>query len=110
RRVTPHLYTPEQITRLMAAADDLAPPLLAANWRTLIGLLVVTGLRVGEACRLARDDVDLDEGILTIRDSKFDKSRQVTSATSSRTSNRRTTHNVRPRVAALLGMSAMPRR
>jgi Site-specific recombinase XerD len=77
RRVTPHLFTPEQITRLLAAADGLTPPLLAANWRTLIGLLVVTGLRVGEACRLDRDDVDLHEGILTIRDSKFDKSRQV---------------------------------
>jgi len=77
RRVTPHLYTPEQIAALMAAADQLNPPLLAANWRTLIGLLAVTGLRTGEACRLNRDDVDLGQGILTVRDSKFGKSRQV---------------------------------
>jgi integrase len=77
RRVTPHLYTPEQIAALMAATDQLNPPLLAANWRTLIGLLAVTGLRTAEACRLDRDDVDLGQGILTVRDSKFGKSRQV---------------------------------
>jgi integrase len=77
RRVTPHLYAPEQIGALLAAADQLNPPLLAANWRTLIGLLAVTGLRTGEACRLDRDDVDLGQGILTVRDSKFGKSRQV---------------------------------
>jgi integrase/recombinase XerD len=41
-RVTPHLYTAEQIAALMATADQLNPPLLAANWRTLIGLLAVT--------------------------------------------------------------------
>jgi integrase/recombinase XerD len=77
RRVTPHLYTPEQIAALMTAAGRLNPPLLAANWRTLIGLLAVTGLRTGEACRLDHDDVDLSQGLLTVRDSKFGKSRQV---------------------------------
>jgi integrase/recombinase XerD len=77
RRVTPHLYTPEQIAALMAAADALTPRLLAVNWRTVIGLLAVTGLRTGELCRLDRTDVDLGQGILTIRDSKFGKSRQV---------------------------------
>lgn len=77
RRVIPHLYTPAQIAALMSAAEALNPPLLAANWRTLIGLLAVTGLRTGEACRLDRDDVDLGQGILTVRDSKFGKSRQV---------------------------------
>jgi integrase len=77
RRVTPHLYTPGQIIALMAAADALRPRLLAVNWRTTLGLLAVTGLRTGELCRLDRTDVDLDQGILTIRDSKFGKSRQV---------------------------------
>jgi integrase len=77
RRVTPHLYTTEQIAALMIAAGQLNPPLLAANWRTLIGLLAVTGLRTGEACRLDHDDVDLGQGLLTVRDSKFGKSRQV---------------------------------
>jgi integrase/recombinase XerD len=47
------------------------------TWRTLISLLAATGLRVGEACGLDRDDVDLESGVLTVRDSKFGKSRQV---------------------------------
>jgi integrase len=43
----------------------------------LIGLLSVTGMRVGEAIRLDRDDVDLDHGVLRVRDTKFGKSREV---------------------------------
>jgi integrase len=61
----------------MNAADDLRPALRAATWRTLIGLLAVTGMRQGEACRLLRDDADLETGTLVIRDSKFGKSRLV---------------------------------
>ncbi len=61
----------------MSAADGLEPVLRAAIWRTLIGLLAVTGMRQGEACRLHRDEVDLSDGTLVIRDSKFGKSRQV---------------------------------
>ena len=34
-------------------------------------------MRVGEALRLDRDDVDLDDGVLTVRDTKFGKSREV---------------------------------
>jgi integrase len=45
--------------------------------RTVIGLLAVTGLRTSEACRLDRPDVDLADGVLTVRDTKFGKSRQV---------------------------------
>jgi integrase/recombinase XerD len=77
RRVTPHLYTPGEITALLHAADALQPPLRALTWHSLIGLLAVTGLRTGEACRLDRADVDLDDGVLTVRDSKFGKHRQV---------------------------------
>jgi integrase/recombinase XerD len=77
RRIPPYLYSPQEITTLMNAADDLAPALRAAAWRTLIGLLAVTGMRQGEACRLHRDDVDLNGGTLVIRDSKFGKSRQL---------------------------------
>jgi integrase len=76
-RIPPYLYSPEEIAALMNAAGDLAPPIRAATWRTLIGLLAVTGMRQGEACRLERDDVDLEAGTLVIRDSKFGKSRQV---------------------------------
>jgi len=48
-----------------------------ATYRTLIGLLAVTGMRVGEAIRLDRDDVDLAHGVLTVRNTKFGKSREL---------------------------------
>ncbi len=76
-RIQPYLYSAEEITALMHAADRLAPAMRAATWRALIGLLAVTGMRQGEACRLGRDDVDLETGTLLILDSKFGKSRQV---------------------------------
>lgn len=77
RRVTPHLYSPDEITALLHATDTLRPTGRALTWRTFIGLLAVTGLRTSEACRLDRADVDLDERLLTVRDSKFGKSRLV---------------------------------
>ena len=76
-RIPPYLYSPQEIAALMSAADGLQPPLRAAAWRTLIGLLAVTGMRQGEACRLLRDDVDLEAGTIVIADSKFGKSRLV---------------------------------
>jgi integrase len=77
RRIAPYLYSPGEITALMAAAGRLTPPLRAATWRTLIGLLAVTGLRKSEACNLNRDQVDLGAGVLTVAASKFGKSRLV---------------------------------
>ena len=77
RRIAPYLYSPAEITALMAAAGLLAPPLRAATWQTLIGLLAVTGMRQSEARHLDRDQVDLDAGVLTIADSKFGKARQL---------------------------------
>jgi integrase/recombinase XerD len=76
-RIQPYLYSPAEIAALMNAADALRPALRAATWRTLIGLLAVTGMRQGEACRLVRDDVDLQAGTIVISDSKFGKSRLV---------------------------------
>jgi integrase len=76
-RVPPYLYSPEEVAALMSAADALQPAMRAATWRTLIGLLAVTGMRQGEACRLRRDDADLQAGTLVIADSKFGKSRLV---------------------------------
>jgi integrase len=76
-RIQPYLYSPAEIAALMNAADALGPVLRAATWRTLIGLLAVTGMRQGEACRLVRDDVDLQAGTIVISDSKFGKSRLV---------------------------------
>ena len=52
-------------------------PLPAASYETLIALLAVTGMRVGEAIALDRSDLSPGEGLLTIRDSKFGKSRQL---------------------------------
>ena len=76
-RVPPYLYSPQEVTALMSAARTLRPAFRAVTWRTLIGLLAVTGMRQGEACRLGRGDVDLNEETITIEDSKFGKSRMV---------------------------------
>lgn len=77
RRTGPFLYSDSDITGLMAVARQARWPLSAAIYETLIGLLAVTGMRVGEAIRLDQDDVALDHGLITIRDSKLGKSRQV---------------------------------
>jgi integrase/recombinase XerD len=77
RRATPYLYSPEEVTALMAAADSLTPEHHAATYQTVIGLLKVSGMRVGEVIRLDDDDIDFDEGLLTIWHTKFNKSRQV---------------------------------
>jgi integrase len=76
-RATPYLYSETDIATLMNAAGALRPALRAATYRALIGLLVVTGLRIGEAIRLDRDDLDWTNGLLTVRHSKFGKSREV---------------------------------
>jgi integrase/recombinase XerD len=77
RRIAPHLFTPGEITALQATAGTLRPQLRGLTWSILIGLLATTGLRVGEACHLDDVHVDLDEGVLTVLDSKFGKSRRV---------------------------------
>jgi integrase len=77
RRAIPYLYSPEEVRRLMAAARGLRSPLLAATYETLIGLLAATGMRVGEAIRLDRSDLDWEHGLLTVVAGKFGKSREV---------------------------------
>lgn len=76
-RRAPYLYSPEEITALMEAARQLPNPLKAATFETFVGLLACTGLRAGEAMRLDRSDFDADRALLTVRNSKFNKSRQV---------------------------------
>jgi integrase/recombinase XerD len=76
-RPTPYLYRDEEIIALMTAAAGLRPALRAATFQTLIGLLACTGLRIGEAIRLDRYDFDSTHRLLTVRDSKFGKSREV---------------------------------
>jgi integrase len=77
RRQAPHVYSETEIVGLMTAARGICSPLRAATYETLIGLLAATGLRVGEAIGLDRDDVDLPEGLLVVRDAKFGKTRLV---------------------------------
>ena len=77
RRVTPHIFYEREITQLLAAAHELMPRLRAATFETLFGLLACAGLRVSEALHLLDRDVDLKQGLLTIRQAKFAKSRQV---------------------------------
>ena len=76
-RTSPYLYSASDIAKLLQAARLLRPPLRAATYETLIGLLACTGLRVSEAIQLDRDDVDYENGILIVRMSKFRKSRGV---------------------------------
>ncbi len=79
RRTQPYLYTDEEIAHLIKAAKKLPSPLglRAATYSTLFGLLAVTGMRVSEPVSLDRDDVDLSRGILTVRRTKFGKSRML---------------------------------
>ena len=69
-RPAPYLYSAAEIDALLDATDTLTPALRAATYRTLLGLLAVTGMRVGEAIALDRDDVDLRERRLAIREAK----------------------------------------
>lgn len=77
RRAEPFLYTEAEIEALQTAAMNSFVGIRAATYDTLIGLLAVTGMRVGEAIRLDRDDIDWATGVITIRDSKFAKTRQL---------------------------------
>lgn len=78
-RPDPYLYRDEEITRLLEATRRLpsVTGLRPHTFATLFGLYVATGLRANEPLRLDRDDVDLVDGVLTVRDTKFGKSRYV---------------------------------
>ena len=79
RRLTPHIYTDAEIADLLAAARRLPPPgtLRPATYETLFGLIAATGLRLSEALHLRCCDVDTADGTLTVRATKFCKSRLV---------------------------------
>ena len=78
-RKPPYIYSDDEIERLIAAASELPSSngLRARSFSTLFGLLSVTGMRVSEALMLDHEDVDLEQGTLTIRRTKFGKSRFV---------------------------------
>lgn len=77
RRASPYLYTEPQIAALLEAAKTLNSPLRVATYQVLIGLLAVTGMRVGEVINLDRDDYDAGHGVLLIRHAKFHKTREL---------------------------------
>jgi integrase/recombinase XerD len=97
RRLPPPVLTAAQLTELMEAARRLPSKARLPNrtLATLIGLLACTGLRVGEALRLRCQDVDLEQGLLQIRQTEFGKSRLVP---------------LHPSVVAALSRYAQPRR
>jgi integrase/recombinase XerD len=77
RRPAPYIYTSQQIEDLMLAATDLRGELHRATMQTLIGLMAVTGMRIGEAIGLDRNDVDHRHQLLRVLNSKFGKSREL---------------------------------
>ncbi len=79
RRAKPYLYSEEQIVQLLEAAKDMPVTHSLQPWtyHCLLGLLAVTGLRISEALNLRCADIDWSEGVLTIREAKFGKSRLV---------------------------------
>ncbi len=79
RRPRPYIYSDREIADLIAAARALpgTTGLRPFTHATLLALLAVTGMRTGEILNLDRDDVDLANGVLTVRDGKFGKSRHI---------------------------------
>jgi integrase len=79
RRTPPYIYSADEVRTLLHAASNLVPieGLRPHTYSTLFGLLASSGLRVSEALRLTPDDVDMDAGVLTVRETKFHKSRLV---------------------------------
>ncbi|MCP4365657.1 MAG: tyrosine-type recombinase/integrase, partial [Planctomycetes bacterium] len=70
----PHIYSTEELKRLLAATailDTPRAPLRALGYRTLLLLLYGTGLRLNEALSLTLNDVDLANRLLTVRNTKF---------------------------------------
>ena len=79
RRIVPHIYTDDELSALLEAANGLAPEhgMRPATCRCVIGLLAASGLRISEALALTSADVDLDAGVLCIREAKFHRQRLV---------------------------------
>ena len=78
-RANPYLYTDEEIRQLLDAAKSMPAqfPLHRFTYHCLLGLLAVSGMRISEALNLELRDVDWTEELLTIRSTKFGKSRLV---------------------------------
>lgn len=78
-RAKPYIYSEAEIASLLEAALAL-PPVTALRrftYHALFGLLASSGMRIGEILALQRSDVDLEQGVLTVRGTKFGKTRLV---------------------------------
>jgi len=76
-RPTPYLWSASDIAALLHKAGAMPSPLRAATHQALFGLLAATGMRIGEALALACSDVDLADGVITIRQAKLNRERLV---------------------------------
>lgn len=79
KRATPYIYSNDEIQHLLKAARNLPPSTGLRPWTyySLFGLMAVTGMRISEVIRLDHADVDLKQGLLTVRLTKFSKSRLI---------------------------------
>lgn len=79
QRKQPYIYSDDEIIQLLEATKYLESPtgLRSSTYSTLFGLLAATGMRISEPIALDRQDVDLANGLLTIRRTKFGKSRLI---------------------------------
>jgi integrase/recombinase XerD len=75
KRAKPYIYSDDDVKELLDVACKLPNPFRAETYRTLLGLLAVTGLRIGEALGLQLRNVDLIEGILIVEATKYSRSR-----------------------------------
>lgn len=84
-QVKPHIFTEEEIIKLIEQTNNLSGQkiLLPKTYATIIGLLWVTGMRIGEIVNLKVEDIDTDEGIIYVRQTKFFKSRLIPLSASS---------------------------
>ena len=81
KHFTPHIFTHDEIMRIFESADDIAPnnvsPYIHKILPVLLRMLYGCGLRISEALRLTDSDVDLEQGVLTIKHAKFDQDRLI---------------------------------
>jgi integrase len=79
RRLAPHIYTEQEINELLVASAAMLPAgsIRPLTYEALFGLIAATGLRISEAINLCRDDVNLADGTLIVRETKFNKARLV---------------------------------
>ena len=77
QRPTPYLWQETEMLDLMAQARKLRPALCALTYEALFGLLWSSGMRIGETINLQKGDVDLTDGVITVRQAKLGRTRLV---------------------------------